>query len=894
VFLGPSESPGPLLNDFEPVDRHWKMYRKYSNARIDVDARLQPNFASPRMPLASGVGPAGPRYSIAQLLGTYDALLAKHMPPGLLVSDRGELVHTFSGASRFLRMRDGRQALDVLDVVHPEFRSVLLGGLQRAFKDPTPLVLKGVHVAPDDDGLYDIRIERVGDPTQTTPNFLVTFESTDAVSPRTGPPSHEITLGDMSLERVAGLEQELSHTKENLQAAIEELQASNEELQASNEELLASNEELQSTNEELQSVNEELYTVNAEYQRKIAELTELTNDMDNLLAATDVGTLFLDKQLRIRRFTAPIAAKFNLLAQDVGRSIETFRHDLGHAGLVDDIRRVVQTGERVERELREPGGATSFLRVLPYRVKGAVDGAVLTLIDVTGLKTAEDALFHERHLLNSLLFSIPDAIYFKDARGRFIRANHTMARRLGLGDPVELVGKTPLELPNQSAALALHHEDQAVLDSGEPHDYRLEQCPWPDGTIEWDLVTRLPIRDPSGDAVGVIGVFRDVTEQKRVEETIKESVRKRDEFLAMLSHELRNPLGAMVTATSLLNETDEAHRARLISVLDRQTKQMSRLLDDLLEVTRVTENKIELRKTVVDLRDVARDAVESITTSMENRHVALKVEIDAAPVWVNGDAARLQQVQANLLSNAAKYTPADGHVRFGVGREGGEAVIRVQDDGPGIAPAMLDKVFDMFVQAERTLDRAEGGLGVGLTLVRSLVSMHGGTVVALSEGEGSGTEFVVRLPLTDAPPPSARPSRPDEAPRRIRVSRVAVIEDNADSREMLCEVLAAAGFQCDSTDNGVSGLDLIETTRPDVALVDVGLPGLNGLELAQRVKEGGRHPNMRLVALTGYGQRDDRRQATEAGYHAHFVKPVDPQRLVRFLRNGARDLNDEN
>ena len=895
VFLGPSESPGPLINDFEPVDRHWRMYRKYSSARIDVEARLQPNFAAPRLAIASGLGEkAAPRYSISQLLGTYDALLGKYMPPGLLVNDRGELIHTFSGASRFLRMRDGRQALDVLDVVHPELRTVLLGALQRAFKDPTPLVLKGVHVAPSEDTLYDLSIQRIGEPSETTPNFLITFDSTQTASAQPAGSVREIMLGDISRERVAGLEQELSYTKENLQAAIEELQASNEELQASNEELLASNEELQSTNEELQSVNEELYTVNAEYQRKIAELTELTNDMDNLLAATDVGTLFLDKQLRIRRFTTPIASKFDLLAQDVGRSIETFRHDLGHAGLVDDIRCVVQKGERVEREIREPGGGISFLRVLPYRVKGAVEGAVLTLIDVSGLKRAEDALFHERHLLNSLLFSIPDAIYFKDARGRFIRANEAMARRLGLSDPGEAVGKTPLELPNQAAALALHNEDQAVLDSGEAHNYRLEQCPWPDGTVEWDMVTRLPIRDPSGDAVGVIGVFRDVTEQKRVEETIHEGVRRRDEFLAMLSHELRNPLGAMVTATSLLNAQDEGQRSRLIRVLDRQTKQMARLLDDLLEVTRVTENKIELRKTVVDLREVAGDAVESMRTHMDTRRVGLSVDLDDRPLWVDGDAARLQQIQANLLSNAAKYTPPQGHVRFIARREGGDAVIRVQDDGPGIAGSMLDKVFDMFVQAERTLDRAEGGLGVGLTLVRSLVAMHGGTVVAVSEGEGAGSEFVVRLPLVEAPTDGAQSSQPKRGERPIQVSKVAVIEDNADSREMLCEVLLSAGFQCSSADNGLAGLDLIETMMPDVALVDVGLPGLNGLELAQRLRAGGRHPRLRLVALTGYGQQEDRRQAAEAGYNAHFVKPIDPQRLVRFLKNGARDPDDMN
>jgi two-component system CheB/CheR fusion protein len=890
VFLGPSESPGPLINDFEPVDRHWRMYRKYSSARIDVDARLQPGAAPPRLAaIAPPVTGSGSRYSISQLLGTYDTVLAKYMPPGLLVSDRGELVHAFSGASRFLRMRDGRQGLDVLDVVHPELRTVLLGALQKGIKDPTPLVLKGVHVAPDDDTLYNVSVERVAGPSGSGVNsVLVTFESTKTVAARVAG-AREIDLGDVSRERVAGLEQELLHSKENLQAAIEELQTSNEELQASNEELLASNEELQSTNEELQSVNEELYTVNAEYQRKIAELTELTNDMDNLLAATDVGTIFLDKKLQIRKFTARVAESFKLLPQDVGRSLETFRHDLGYPGLIDDIRRVVQTGERVEREVREGDGRASFLRVLPYRAKGAVEGAVLTLIDMSVLKAAEDALFHERYLLNSLLFSIPDAIYFKDVRGKFIRANHAMAGRLGLSDPREAVGKTPLELPNQSSALALHQEDQAVLRSGAAQHYRLENYQRPDGSIEWDMVTRLPLRDRSEVIVGIIGVFRDVTEQKRVEQKIQEGVRRRDQFLAMLSHELRNPLGAVVTATALL-KADEGHeRVRLLAILDRQTRQMARLLDDLLEVNRVTENKIELRKAVLDLRAVASDAAESVRSTMGARGIEFILEIGGEPVWVDGDAARLQQIQANLLSNAAKYTPRGGHVRFGLRRDGDQAVIRVVDDGAGIGKEMLETVFDLFVQAERTLERAQGGIGVGLTLVRALVSMHGGAVVASSEGEGKGSEFTVRLPLVAAPAAGVRATPAREGLHLAKGAKVAVVEDNADSREMLCEALSLAGFHCQSADNGLAGLALIDAMHPDVAIVDVGLPELNGLELAERVRASGRHPALHLVALTGYGQREDRRQAIEAGFDAHLVKPIDPRRLVRFLTDAGGD-----
>ena len=876
------------LSDFEPVDRHWRMYRKYSSSRIDVDARLQPGAGVPRLgvPIAAATPP---RHSIGQLLATYDAVLGKYMPPGLLVNDRGELVHAFSGASKFLQLRDGRQGLDVFDVVHPELRAVLLGPLQRVLKDPAPLVLKGAHCVPGDDTLYNVSIERVS-PESGGASVLITFESTHATADRKGPARTEIDLDAQSRERIAGLEQELNYTKENLQSAIEELQTSNEELQASNEELLASNEELQSTNEELQSVNEELYTVNAEYQRKIAELTELTNDMDNLLAATGVGTVFLDKQLKIRKFTHQIAKSFNLLPQDVGRSIETFRNDIGHAGVIDDIRRVLATGERIEREIREDQGATSFLQLLPYRAKGAIEGVVLTLIDVSGLKAAEDALFHERYLLNSLLSSIPDAIYFKDARGKFIRANGAMARRLGLVDPIDAVGKTALEMPDQATALALHQLDERVLRSGEPQHYGLEECRRPDGPIEWDLVTRLPLRDGGAAVVGVIGVFRDVTEQKRAEEKIQEAVRRRDQFLAMLSHELRNPLGAVVTATSMLKkEMPDEDRRRLLGILERQSQQMARLLDDLLEVNRVTENKIELRKEIVDLRaggarDVrvreGADGHARADLHLRHRRRAPLGRRRRHPAAADpGEPAQ----QRGEVHAEGRQRPADACVVTAARRSSG---CTTTARGSPRTCWTRSSISSCRPGGPSTARRAASASGS--TLVRSLVSMHGGTVLAHSDGEGRGSEFTVRLPLAAGPGLVAHePATRDVGLRLVRGARVAIIEDNPDSREMLREALTIAGFECTSADNGVAGLALIDSIKPAVAIVDIGLPGMDGFELARRVREDDASESVQLIALTGYGQREDRQRAIDAGFNLHLVKPVDPLRLVRLLGGGA-------
>ena len=886
LFLGPSESLGPLADGFEIIDKHWQLYRKGAEVRTPVDARRRSAVAvNARIAVPSVVAP--PRHSLGQLLSVYDALLEETMPPSLLLSERGELVHALGGAARFLRVRDGRQSLDVLDLVDADLKMILAGGLKRALAERAPVVFNGVRVQPDNE-LYRVTIRAITGRAPSARHAVVSFEAPSPAKPASAP-AIQIDVDQVSQQQLAALEAELGTTKESLQAAIEQLEASNEELQASNEELQSSNEELQSTNEELQSVNEELYTVNAEYQRKIAELTELTNDMDNLLASTEIGTIFLDGQLRIRKFTPQITETFGLLPHDVGRSIETFAHKMRHPGLVEDLKRVLTSGHAVERDLAAPHGKSLFLRLLPYRVKGVVDGVVLTLIDVTGLRTAEDALFHERYLLNSLLSTVPDAIYFKDARGRYIRCNHAMAARLGVQDAADAIGKTAFDMPEQDGAMAMHREDEAVLRVGQPQHYRLEHRTERDGSEAWDMVTRLPLVDRSNAIVGVIAIFRDVTEQVRAKAKIDDEVRRRDQFLAMLSHELRNPLGAVVSATAMLKAAD-AHdhtHTRTIDVLERQSRQMARLLDDLLDASRVTQNKIELRRRVVDLCVIASEAADAVRPHVRERGLELTLDLPQEPLWVYGDAARLQQIQINLLSNAIKYTPRGGHVKLTAAADGnGAAVVRVSDNGAGIASPMLDSVFDLFVQARHTLDHADGGLGVGLTLVRALVEMHGGTVSAHSDGDGKGSEFAVRLPTTSAP--ADTPNQDEATTSGIPAGlTVVVVEDNADSLEMLCSMLKLAGASCHSAGDGRSALALVDKVSPDVVILDVGLPYLDGLEVARRIRSNPRHAGVRLIALTGYGLASDRQATAKAGFDHHLVKPVQPADLFKAISDAS-------
>lgn len=353
----------------------------------------------------------------------------------------------------------------------------------------------------------------------------------------------------------------------------------------------------------------------------------------------------------------------------------------------------------------------------------------------------------------------------------------------------------------------------------------------------------------------------------------------KNEFMAMLAHELRNPLGAIQSAVALLGAIDPlsapAVRARL--VVARQVGILSRLIDDLLDVGRVESGKVRLDRHPLDLAAAVRQTLAAFTDDAAlDRHI----EVSAEPVWVDGDAVRLEQVFANIMTNAVKYTPPGGQIRVAVLADADEAVFRVEDGGFGIPPALLPSIFDMFVQGETTLDRARGGLGIGLTLVRRLVNLHGGSVVASSPGAGGGSTFTVRLPrVTNAvSTPVGVSALAGALPKRVLL-----IEDNRDAREMFRQVLEQWGHTVYEADSGYSGLDLMAREHPDVAIIDIGLPELDGYQLARRIRAHHQGARMMLVALTGYGSPLDRDRSVEAGFDHHLVKPVDFDELGRLL-----------
>ena len=381
-------------------------------------------------------------------------------------------------------------------------------------------------------------------------------------------------------------------------------------------------------------------------------------------------------------------------------------------------------------------------------------------------------------------------------------------------------------------------------------------------------------------AVANARLFHDVTTANRG----------KDEFLAMLSHELRNPLGTIMNAVEVLDRVAaDAMTRRVSGIIGRQTKLLARLVDDLLDVARVTSGKISVERRPIDLRDVAARCLDALVQAGRAAEHLIRLEGGSAPVA--GDDSRLEQVVANLLDNALKYTPVGGRITVSTTRAGGHAVLRVSDTGSGIRPEILPRIFDLFTQEPQALDRSRGGLGLGLALVKRLVELHGGTVSAASGGPDEGSEFTVRLPAR-APGVEADEPAPPSADAPAARRRVLVVEDNADAREGLRLMLALAGHEVVVADDGPTALEKLAAYRPEVALIDVGLPRLDGYEVAQLARQRDDTRDLYLVALTGYGQAEDRRRALDAGFDHHLIKPVDPAVLRDLMRSGGVRRDD--
>ncbi|MBA4016630.1 MAG: hybrid sensor histidine kinase/response regulator [Pirellula sp.] len=545
-------------------------------------------------------------------------------------------------------------------------------------------------------------------------------------------------------------------------------------------------------------------------------------------------------------------------------------------------------GEELAVDMLKLGANDYVLKQRLDRLLPAVRDAVKLVEERRDKRRIESELKIVEQRYRQLVEDAPDGIFIADSEGKLVDVNRSGCEMLGRSRE-QLLGRPAVDLLQQSELPRFEQLRTAFGDSGSMHsgEWELRHA---DGSF---LPVEVRARSmPDGRTQAFV---RDIRERKQAENALREADQRKDEFLAMLAHELRNPLAPIRNALHVLKMDGslDVPLQRAAEVMTRQVDHMVRLVDDLLDVSRITRGKIVLRREPTSLNDVIARAVEAAKPLMDAREHCLRTSTPNADIYVFGDGNRLAQVVINLLVNAAKFTPNRGTIDIMLEAREGQALIKVRDDGIGIAPDALTSIFELFTQADRTLDRAQGGLGIGLTLVRRIVEMHDGVVEAQSSGLNQGSEFTLRIPIA-AEQAAANPrpgERPMEPPTKFdKRLRVLIVDDNHDSAATLAMLVRLWGCDVATAYNGHEALQLAVDRPPQLMLLDLGLPGMDGFEVIRQVHELEPLRKVRVVALTGYGGEEDRRRTAQAGFHHHFVKPTDPQELRTLLTDVMRNI----
>ena len=1011
--------------------------------KLGIYRRRNVSGPEPRLPVfpltrAGLAGPADgqlPPNEPAGYKTIHRQMIERYAAPSALVNGDDKLVHLSEHAGRYLVTPGGEPTVSILKLVRRELQFELRTALRAVRQNRRPIDSHPVLVQFNSEaGLVTLRVRpSLGAGLEEL--VLVIFDERPETELPSRPVGSSADAGAMDEGRVQELKAELSQTQQQLQTVIqehetsqEEMTASNEEMQSTNEELRSTMEELETSKEELQSLNEELQTVNQENRHRVDELAQLSDDLQNLLLATDIATLFLDRELRILRFTPRVGDLFNVRPADRGRPISDLTHRLVNPALKEDADRVLERLVPVEREVKHETGRWYLTRILPYRsADDQILGVVITFIDVTERKRAEQELAAEKIYAESIVETmheplvvltpdltvkscnaafysqfhvepeethgikvfdlgnsqwdipelrrlledvLPDSHEFNDYEvehefeglGRRVmllnarRLDHVQLILLGIRDITES-RKAEIALRDSEARYRRLFESidegfcviEVLADTpGRPVDFRfLEVNPafekhtgftnatgrtarefapdleeewfafygevarlrqarrfaWPARTLNRHFdVYAFPVDEPHQMRVAVL--LRDITEQVHSRQTLREADQRKDEFLATLAHELRGPLAPIRTGLEVLKASreDPAVVDRVCEVLERQTLQLVALVNDLLDISRITRGTVELRKRRTTLSQVVQSAVEAAQPFSDDAHHELSVTIPAETIALEADPHRLAQVLFNLLSNAIKYTPPGGNIWLTAVREQRDVVFAIRDTGSGIPREMHERVFDIFTQLEQ--DRADAGLGIGLTLVKSLVELHHGRIRLESAGPKQGTTFTVRLPVVVEPPDdhpagdqTERPNAgadttpnttPDITPNAVHTAvhtgagtdgdelaglRVLVVDDNTSAADMLGMALEHMACTIQVAYSGEAAINAVAESPPHVVLMDIGMPRVDGYEAARRIRQAPGGTEITLIALTGWGQEEHKRRTRDAGFDHHLIKP---------------------
>jgi two-component system CheB/CheR fusion protein len=898
LFLGSGEAVTGFEELFEPLDKEHRLFVKAGRSpRLAHSAsfRRQPELERRPIPASERRRPAREAQTQADHF-----LLSRYAPPGVVVNERLEVVQFRGHTGAFLESPPGQPQANLLRMAREGLVAQLREALEKARSEHVSVRRPGVRI---DEGtrvrLVDLEVVPLPVSADGAERYyLVLFN--EAASPPEQPPlcapAAEQSTAALS-ELARRLRAELSATKDYLQVVIGEHQEAslelstlNEELQSANEELQSTNQELESAKQDLQSTNTGLTSVNGDLQERNREMDRVANDLENVLESVQIPVIIVDLALRVRRFTPSAQHISSLLPVDIGRSIEDVKLKLDVQDVSGRIRKALDSNTLEEWEVQGPEGRWFRLQIRPYRASDRqLDGAILSFIDVNALKRAAQEAEAARDYARGIVETAPIPLCVLDEDLCVVSANSAFYDSFDIQFPAaegleffKLAGGA-WEVPSLRAAV------QAGLTERTRFRDMEIQRQFPGVGCKDLCLAGCPIASGSGELMLLL-VIEDVTEQRMLECSEEEARveaeqanRAKDLFLATLSHELRTPLSTILISAQMLRRIagQDAKIQKASAAIERAVGNQTRLIDDLLDISRIVSGKLMLDLQAVDLRAVVQDAVDVARPIADAKGIQLELAIDEGIDPVLGDPARLQQVVANILNNSIKFTPRGGRITVQLQAAAASAEIAITDTGIGIAAEVLPRLFDRFFQAEGSMTRAHGGLGLGLAIVQHLVTIHGGVVHAESAGEGrGGATFRIKLPVVVSDALQAGGAR--KLSGGVAGVKVLLVEDDADTRESFASMLEALGAQAQTAASASQGLALVESFRPQVILCDIAMPGEDGFAFIRALRgRGSEHGGLTpIAALTALASEADRRRSLSAGFQMHLCKPIDAVRLT--------------
>lgn len=896
LFLGSSESADACHELFATVDKRNRIFRAKTGTASSRRTPTMPRGGYVR----TNVSREAPQNAVQRKLSFSDIhqrALERTAPPSMIVDANADILHMSGSAGRFLRHVGGELSRNLLTLILPELRLEIRTTLFQVQQSGLAVKSRAVPITRDNRRYkIDLLAQPYKDEESEGEFVLVVFEEAEI-----DPAEQEATtLLQTESQVLSNLERELQRTKLHLQDTIEqsevsseELKASNEEMQAINEELRSATEELETSKEELQSINEELLTVNYELKTKVEETDKINDYLTNLIASTDIATVFVDRDMRIKWFTPRATDIFSMLPVDTGRSLLDITHRLQYDDLAKDAALVFESLNMIEREISSTDHRWYIARLLPYRSsEDHIDGTVLTFIDITKRRAAEDELRLSEERMRLVAESTRDyAIITLDEQGVITSWNKGAELIFGYSK-VEAEGVYyDFIFSEEDRASGLPKAElQKVHTQGRSEDER-----WylrKDGRRFYcsGEVTLL-----SGDNLrGYVKIARDLTGHKRQHEEQSQALAEtrntsylKDEFFAVMSHELKHPLNLIQLNAELLRRLPVtkavAPAAKAVNTICDAVNSQARIIDDLLDVARVRTGKLKLQAVTVDLVSVLRD-IHTVVLN-EQHETTVELQVPSQPLMVHADPTRLEQIIWNLVNNALKFTPPTGRVQLIASQDGAKVRLDVKDNGTGIAPENLEHVFDLFGQAEKQhVSHHREGLGIGLSLVRQLTEAQQGTVEVSSPGLGAGCTFSVCLPMarTDGEANSAL-RLDDEATGRLSGLTILLVDDSADVLETLKVLLEMEDAEVIAFDRPAEALDAAKSMHFDLIISDLGMPVMSGHELMSALRQLPFAKDVPAIALTGYGAHSDITKSRQSGFDQHVGKPVSYEELIETI-----------